>query len=361
MTKMLHQLTFLLALFFSVEICANCYPSVEIQAGWRRDNIDWKVRHVGSSYVDAMAKSHIEFKDMESYTVSGKARFIDPSYYIRLSADYGLGFKGRGKEHFKLYSSLFDCSEVGVHTNNPAKNGNEVYDFNGAIGYPYSFCCNRLSVIPLLGFSYHRQHLRIKQPGLGHSHSSYPTGGSCLTSEEIAAGETSNGYRSFWSHDSYFFPESSSNSSNPFKSSQSVNPFANYDSSHQTIAHALGLRNYRRTQNYRFTWYGFYAGFDLAYALDSNWTLFGELEGHFANRCHSKRKSWTGVYFVDHYHNQSWSYGFNGVVGATCALPNEWYFVVTTNYKWHQAHSHHHNDSIYWRSAEVQAGLGYMF
>lgn len=361
MNKKLHHFIFLLVLFFHHLGSATCYPSIDIQAGWRKDGLDWKTKHAGSSYLSALAKSHIDFKDMQSYTVTAKMRCIDTSYYVRLSADYGIGFKGRGKEHFKLYSSLFDCSEVAVHTNNPAKSGNEVYDFNGAVGYPFSFFCSRLSFIPVLGFSYHRQHLLLKQPGLTHSHSSYPFSNSCLTDEEIALGETSNGYHSFWSHNSYFFPQSYCNSSNPFKHCHSSNPFAESSSSKETIAHALGLKNYRRTQNYRFTWYGFYAGFDLAYALDCNWTLFGEFEGHFANRCHRKRKSWTGVYFIDHYHHVGWSYGFNSTVGTTFTLPNDWYIVLSADYKWHYAHSHHPQDRICWKSASAEAGLGYMF
>jgi len=347
MIKIRHLFILLWTISFFTQLSATCIQSADIQVGWRRDDLDWNVRNLDSSYISATGKSRIRFKDMESYTVSGKLRWVGSEYYIRLSAEYGLSFKGNAKERFKLYSSLFDSYDVTVFTNNGMRRDNEVYDFNGAVGYPFAFYCNRLAVIPMLGFSYHRQRILVKQPG--YESSSYYT--SCPSSY--------SDYSSFWSDNSQFFPKSYSDSSNPFDRSFSANPFRSSSSS--TIASALGLRNYRRTQNYRFTWYGFYLGLDVAYALDSCWTLFGEFEGHFANRCHRKRKSWTGVYFIDRFHNKGWAWGLNAIVGTTYSLSNDWYTIITVDYKWRQSHTHHERDRLYWNSVGIKWGLGYMY
>jgi hypothetical protein len=100
-------------------------------------------------------------------------------------------------------------------------------------------------------------------------------------------------------------------------------------------------------------------GADIAFALDSKWTIFTELEGHFLDNCHRKRKSWTGVHFVDDYHKQSHAYGFNGVVGLTYYIANCWYTTLSVDYDWWKA-SHKHDD-LHWQKVGCKIGLGYMF
>src|SRR6476469_4230199 len=76
--------------FFS-DTCAGCSPStccqcVEVEVGWRRDSLDWKTNHLRSSYVSGHVDDHILFKDINSYTISGQAKWVSSEFYVRLSA-----------------------------------------------------------------------------------------------------------------------------------------------------------------------------------------------------------------------------------------------------------------------------------
>lgn len=354
----------------------TCCRSIDCSVGWRRDDLNWKTHRLDSSYVSGHAKSKIHFKDINSYTLNAKGRWVGSQYYIRASAEYGLTDKGRATERFKISSPYLHHS-VGVETNEPIKRRSEVYDFDAAVGYPFAFCCNRLNVTPLIGFSYHRQHIRVKDDekfscskSCSSSCCSSSSSSSCPSSSSSGSSRSCSGCSScsssccsdhsscsdffcYHSSDSFFL-----SSSNPFRGSPSSNPFDSR-SSDPNIASALGLGTIHRTSNYRFTWYGFYLGTDIAYALDCNWTLFAELEGHFLDRCHRKRKSWTGVYFVDDYHKETWAYGFNGVVGLTYYIANCWYTTLTVDYDWWKGAQKH--DDLHWQKVGCKIGLGYMF
>lgn len=324
---------------FCSDSSSTCYQSLDIKAGWRRDSLDWKLKNLHSSYVSGDVDDRIFFKDIDSYTISGQAKWVSSEYYIRVSAEYGLTDKGRAHEHFKIDSPLL-FGPIGVETSDPIKRRSEVYDFDAAVGYPFAFCNCRLSIIPLIGFSFHRQHLRVKSPESSYydSYDSYNMSSSSFFSNHSSS--------------SFFV-----SSDNPFIGFPSSDPFGS--SSDPQIASALGLSNPHRTSTYRFTWYGFYLGADIAYAMDSCWTLFWNTEFHFLDNCHRKRKSWTGVYFVDDYHEKGFAYGFNNSVGVNYYMCNSWYGTISVDFNWWKAHSH--RDELYWKKVGAKIGLIYAF
>jgi len=126
----------------------SCCGNFDIKAGWRRDSLDWKVKDLHSSYISGDVDDHIFFKDINSYTISGQAKWISSDYYIRISAEYGLTDKGRAREHFNI-DSPFLFGPINIETNDPIKRRSEVYDFDGAVGYPFTFFNCRLSVVCL--------------------------------------------------------------------------------------------------------------------------------------------------------------------------------------------------------------------
>lgn len=318
----------------------TCCQSADIEVGWRRDNLKWKTHHLHSSHSFGHVNDRILFQDINSYTINGQVKWVASEYYIRLSAEYGTTDKGRAHEHFHIHSPYL-YYPIGVETSDPIKRRSEVYDFDGAVGYPFTFFCCRLSVIPLIGFSFHRQHLRVKESE--HSSSS--------SSSNL---QNSSSSQFFLDHSSSSFHVSSSN---PFVGFPSSNPFSS--SSDSNIASALGLSNPHRTSTYRFTWYGFYLGADVAFAMDNCWTLFWNTEFHFLDNCHRKRKSWTGVYFVDEHHEQSLAYGFNNIIGVTYHICSCWYSTLSVDFNWWKAHSRH--DELYWKNVGAKIGLVYAF
>lgn len=318
---------------------STCCQTFDVEVGWRRDSLDWKLKDLESSYVSGEVDDHILFKDINSYTINGQAKWVSSDYYIRISAEYGWTYKGRAHEHFKMDSPLL-FGPVHVETSDPIKRNSEVYDFDGAVGYPLEFFNCRLFVIPLVGFSFHRQHLRVKLPDESSS-SSYP---------------------SYFCSSSAFFSEHSSSSffvspDNSIIGFHSSDPFSSQTD--PNIASALGLSNPHRTDTYRFTWYGFYLGADMTYALDGCWTLFWDTEFHFLDNCHRKRKSWTGVYFVDDYHEKGFAYGFNNSVGVNFYMCNCWYGTASVDFNWWKGHSHH--DELHWKKVGAKIGLIYAF
>jgi hypothetical protein len=337
---------FSLAAVYFITVSSLCYSgcdqSVEVGIGWRKDNTIWKLKDLHDCYISAEVDSHIRFKDIEYYTAYTKARWAGERFYIRLSADYGLSEKGRAKELFGINSSYLCHDHVEVATNDPIKKRSEVYDFNGAVGYPLSICDCRLCVVPLIGFSFHRQRTRVKAP----EHCSC-----CCYSSDY-------GYYRPSCSSTYFYPATCS-CPYPFGYSQSSNPFGSPSSSDYRIASELNLSTSKRTSNYRFTWYGFYLGADIAYALDGCWTIYTELEGHFLDRCHRKRRSWTGVYFIDDYHNKDWGYGFTTNTGTTFSMSACWYATLSVDYRWWKSYSSH--DKLSWKSTGINAALGYSF
>lgn len=355
MFRLFASLSMIFFIALSGSLVADCCQSAEVSLGWRRDDLNWKMNHVDSSYVCGHANSRIHFKDINSYTLSGKFKWVDRFYYIRLTGDYGLTDKGRARERFQIKSPWL-YYPIGVETSDPVKRRSEVYDFDIAAGYPFTFLCSRLSFVPLVGFSFHRQHIRVKEDR-DDSYSSSSSSSSYSYYDSYYSSSYSRSSSSFFrSHSSSAFYVSSSN---PFRFSPSSDPFSSHSESN--IADSLGLYNPNRTTNFRFTWYGFYLGADIAYALDGDWTLFTEFEGHFLNNCHRKRKSWTGVYFVDDYHKKGWAYGYNSVVGLTYCLGNCWYSILSIDYKWWKGDSKNPTDVIHWQSVGVNLGLGYMF
>lgn len=328
--------------FSSNDSCSGCSgtccQSFDIEVGWRRDSLDWKLKDLHSSYVSGDVDDHIFFKDINSYTISGHAKWVSSEYYIRVSAEYGLTDKGRAHEYFKI-DSPFLYGPIRVETSDPIKRRSEVYDFDAAIGYPFAFFDCRLSVIPLIGFSFHRQHLRVKLP------------------KESSYYYSSYYYSHFTSSSSFFSHHSSSSffvsSDSPFIGFPSSDPFSS--PSDPNIASALGLSNPHRTSTYRFTWYGFYLGANIEYAMDSCWTLFWDTEFHFLDNCHRKRKSWTGVYFVDDYHEKGFAYGFNNSIGVNYYMCNCWYGTLSVDFDWWKAHSH--RDELHWKKVGARIGL----
>lgn len=325
---------------FSCFAYDTCYTSFELGVGWRRDSIDWEIKRLSASAIDALVSSHTHFKEMDFYTVNGRIMWGGPCYYIRLSGDYGLSTHGRSKENFKIFSPLLGGS-LDITTRAPVKRRSEVYDFNLAVGYPFSFDCYRWSVIPVIGFSFHRQHLHTKRHEESSSSSDYFNNSDNFTSS---------------------YPSSTSfivDSSNPFNFPSSSDPFSYPSYSNPRIASVLGLSGGRLSNSYRFTWYGPFIGCDAAYALDSDWTLFGTLEIHFLDNCHRKRKTWTGVYFADHYHHQGWGYGYQATCGTNFAITSTWYGALEVDFKWWKGGSHH--DTLRWCTVGTHASLGCEF
>jgi hypothetical protein len=316
---------------------ADCFQSVEFGLGWRRDDLKWNADRIVDYSHCAVADSDIHFKDIDIYTLHAQAKWADTQYYIRLSGDYGLSEKGRATQLFDINAPILGRDTLSACVNDPVKRRSEFYDIKAAAGYPFMFDDCHLMVVPLLGFSFNRQRIRVKQ----HEERSF-----CSS---FCFEECSN-------------PFGVSSVSDLLSSSECCHdcfdPFESF-SSPSNIASLIGFCPRSHTSMYRFTWYGPFIGTDIAYALDSCWTIFAELEYHFLNRCHRKRHSNTAVDFVDSYHSKGYSQGFNGSIGTTYSLSNCWFATLAVNFNWEK--STVHQDSLRWKTTGINWTLGYTF
>lgn len=341
---MLFQLTLVLMTCissFCFAYCGfyDCCQSFEMGVGWRRDDIKWKVNCLETCNGEAFASSHIDFKDVELYTAVARAKWIGSAFYIRLSAEYAQTFKGRARENFSIEDEFL--GDLSLHVSDPVKRRSEFFDFDGAVGYPFTFLNNCGYVVPLIGFSFHRQRMRVKH----HEKESFT---------DYFSIESSNPFG--FPSSSYSIPSSSGSSSS--SSSDIMNPFdCNVDSE---IAELFGFSPERKTCYYRFTWYGFYLGADAAYALDPDWTIFGDFAFHVFDRAHRKRRSFTAVDVVDKFHTESWAWGYNTRIGTTFSITSCWYSTITVNFKWWKTTGGHH-DRVTWKSTDINATIGYVF
>lgn len=322
MRKYFLALATLLSTLTSTSLSAECCQSYELGIGWRRDDIHWKSQQKNNC-VCYEANSDLKFRNVQSYLLDAKAKFCDEAYYIRLDGDFGWTMKGRCDEKVNVESPYISVTDV---LNNHVRRQSETMDFSGAAGYPITFDilgCNSY-VVPLVGFSWHRQRLRVHDDRvlLQEFSSSYdPCCSSSFSSSSF-----------YCSSDDCYSPDSS-------------NP--------------LGLHPHSNKSQYRFTWYGPFIGMDGAYAFDDTWTVFGSANYHFLTRAHAKRDSNLGMNFIDREHRQSYGYGFTGEFGTTLYYGIQWYSTLNVDFRWFK--STHKHDELNWSGIGFTINLGRMF
>lgn len=218
MRKLIIKLAACFLSFAAINVNAFEYNAFEnditfgIGTGYRQDSLNWSI--AGPNNVPNVL-SELKWKDLRIWQIEGYAKFVSCNHiYLRGKADYGRIFHGKNRDsdyegnHRTFEFSRADCK---------AGKG-EVFDFSGGAGYQLTYCFDTIKVAPLIGYSYHEQHLRMYE-----------------------------GFQSVDLIEPIF-----------------IGPFE-------------GLHS-----NYRAKWYGPWVGVDLDYEFSCNWTLFGSLEYHLA-------------------------------------------------------------------------------
>lgn len=129
-----------------------------VRGGYRLDHLNWTIAgNIGGRNPNIL--SELKWDNIESYTINGDAWVVRPSVIaFKGSADYGWIFAGDNQD-----SDYLSNNRVGENSrsNNTSDDG-YVVDASGGIGYPWQPTRNcDLRITPLVGYSYHRQHLTI--------------------------------------------------------------------------------------------------------------------------------------------------------------------------------------------------------
>lgn len=132
-----------------------CSYEVDFQTGYRHDQLSWDIGVPGGT-PDIL--SELQWKNLQSLNVEGKLKMLtDDGFYARVNADYGITLSGtnqdsdyHGNNRTEEYSrSIADAK------------GGHVYDVSGAFGRQFVLK-ERLNWMPLVGYSFHEQYLKMK-------------------------------------------------------------------------------------------------------------------------------------------------------------------------------------------------------
>jgi hypothetical protein len=130
---------------------------LSLSMGYRIDDVDWNIAG-DISGENPNVLSELTWSDLEIYQVKfGNKTMIPRIFYFRGSLAYGWIFDGKNQD-----ADFFgdDRTLEFSRSNNSGDNGN-VFDASLGIGYPFTFGGGKFRLSPLLGYSYHEQHLTI--------------------------------------------------------------------------------------------------------------------------------------------------------------------------------------------------------
>lgn len=171
--------------------------SLEIGVGYRWDSFKWTTSAdplsgssslsstdpaiVGSSPVGV--RSELKWKNLRIWQIEGRGKYVTcDNIYLRGYADYGWITHGRNTDVDFITDDEFSGSGSGdfvtgggseiASSHNRSRKGH-VYDVSFGLGYQFKMCDDSFALAPLVGYSWHGQHLNIN-----HGRQSFPYSGS---------------------------------------------------------------------------------------------------------------------------------------------------------------------------------------
>jgi hypothetical protein len=148
----------------------SCFQlSIWMEEGVRTDDFKWVLMGPGTNPVPKIV-SKVKWKDLKIRQLGGGIKFLTGSHvYGRFNGDFGWIVEGKVKEvdHFPLTVGDQPTIVQSASSSNRADKG-QVYDLSTGIGYQFLWFNHQFKFSPLIGYSYHSQHLRM--PNLDHLH-----------------------------------------------------------------------------------------------------------------------------------------------------------------------------------------------
>lgn len=137
-----------------------------IEAGYRRDDISWRLRAPSN---DPVVRSSQKFEDLDIFQIGINGRTtLGCNFYLRANAYWGWILDGEFKRSVSLnfgdnYASGFgECFDDRTRTTIDDK---YVYGVGAAIGYPFYFCDCTTIVAPVIGYAFDEQSVQFDDKG----------------------------------------------------------------------------------------------------------------------------------------------------------------------------------------------------
>jgi hypothetical protein len=345
--------------------------SLEVGVGYRQDRLEWKTstrfdsgysNYSGSysGYADGnngvlpqRLSSRLKWRDLQIWEIEARGKYVTcDNIYLRACGDYGWITSGKNTD--SDFVRLGRCDEESGYgsgsdfefARSRSRARGNVYDARIAVGYQFKLCDDSFSVAPLVGYSWHGQHIRDR-----HLRQNFYNNGD----ETIVVDGNFNRSKSYGY--SYFDSSSSGNSS------------YSYGGNHS---------------RYHTRWNGPFIGFDFDYLFGCacDWTIFGTYEFHWAEY-HARARWDLRSDLCDGFrHRAKNAYGNVFDIGLKWAFCESWTLSVKGEFQWWWAHRGHdrtrifaadlgnaHTDcflsiplrDIKWESAAVIVDIGLVF
>jgi len=243
---------------------AEIGTNLEFGAGYRVDNLNWSIAgNINGTNPNVL--SELTWSDLEIFQLKAGIRStISKAFYVRGSLGYGWIFDGDNRT--LEYS----------RSNNSADDGN-VVDATLGIGYQLKAISDRLRLVPLVGYSYSDQFLRMTD------------GFQTVSEPSLVAPEDRP-------------PE--------------IGPFAGLDSSYES------------------EWWGPWVGIDVLFDASEKMTLFGGFEYHWAD--YHGEANWNLISKFAHpksFEHDADGTGIIVALGGEYHLTQPWYISLNINYQ----------------------------
>ena len=142
-----------------VAMADEAWNIFSLSTGYRQDSLDWNIAG-NSAGTSPNVLSELEWRDLDILQLRGEVLSMNANrLYFRGAAGFGLVLDGENQDSDFAgdnRSLEFSRSVNGV-------DGSSVVDLSGALGRSYAFGeGGRHFIAPLLGLSYHRQQMRMK-------------------------------------------------------------------------------------------------------------------------------------------------------------------------------------------------------
>ena len=135
----------------------NWETEFTLTTGMRSDDLEWSIaRNPAGSTPNVL--SELDWSNVESYQVTlvNRSRIAD-HFYLRGALNYAAIQDGSVRDSdYGQNDRTAEWSRSLSQTN-----GDELWDVSAGCGYVFSLLDERLQLAPLVGFSYHKQNLRI--------------------------------------------------------------------------------------------------------------------------------------------------------------------------------------------------------
>ncbi len=131
----------------------------DVSTGYRIDEFDWNVAADSTGNAAPNITQEASWKHLDVYQVKAGGELLKDKRYV-LKGDVGLGAIGGGRSRDSEYAG-HNRSLESRRTESEA-GGGSVFDISGGLGYRMK-PSSKLDLTPLVGYSYHRQDLRMNE------------------------------------------------------------------------------------------------------------------------------------------------------------------------------------------------------